>query len=341
MYKKLAICFIVLAVAVALSAKPALAVPPRVNFVPNEITIVEGETTTIDIELNEPIISDDPDQDFVSIDLSSNHPDKLTFDASPVVFESDEWSQTKSFNITAIDDGLLEGDVEVTVSGTVESGSEYYDGFVASMTVIITDDEAGQDEDLNGDNVPDINQPHVGGYTSIISGKTVAMDVGEDCELTTDDIGQEKHLDIQDTSYDYANGLFDIEGDCGSPGFTTTIKLYYYDVDPDGMVFRKFNPNTNKYSTVESAVISEEIIDGHNVAVVTYQLTDGGELDTDGLVDGQFADPAGLASVVTDEANITATLADTGSSVIATQIAASFLFLGSGFTFFAYKKRKI
>lgn len=76
-------------------------------------------------------------------------------------------------------------------------------------------------KDLNGDGIPDALQPNVGGYVSPITGKIVAIDVGGSCELTTDDITTEANLAVQDPAYEYDNGLWDFEADCGTPGHTT------------------------------------------------------------------------------------------------------------------------
>lgn len=296
----------------------------RIRFTPATVSLNEGETTTVEVRLDEPIVSIDPDEAFVSIALTASTPGVVTFDASPVVFDDSEWAQVKTFDITAIENDVENEDVVLTVTGTASSGSEYYNGFTTTTQVTILDNDAPED-DLNGDNIPDNTQNNVGGYTSSITGKTVAMDVGEDCELTTDDMTEESSLTTQDTDYNYANGLFDIAGDCGTPGFSTTIKLYYYGVDSEGLTFRKYNPSNQEYATVSGATISEATIYGQSVTVVTYQLTDGGELDTDTLVNGEFEDPAGLAEALADEA----VLANTGSPVLAAVVAALALLLGS------------
>ena len=151
---------------------------------------------------------------------------------------------------------------------------------------------SGLPEDLNGDAIPDNEQPNIGGYFSDITGKIVAMDMGENCELTTDDLARESNLAVADAAYDYDHGLFDFAADCTVE--TTTIKLYYYDVSPDGFVARKFSTRTNGYFNLNDATIAQQSINGHNVTVVTYQLTDNSDLDMD-LEVGSIEDPAGLA----------------------------------------------
>ncbi|MBP7807167.1 hypothetical protein KA047_01585 [Candidatus Saccharibacteria bacterium] len=328
-------------IAVVLSFAPAsvFAVPlTRVRFTPATVSLNEGETTTVEVRLDEPIISEDPEEAFVSIALAASTPGAVTFDASPVVFDDTEWAQVKTFDITAAENDVENEDAVLTVTGTASGGSEYYNGFVNTMQVTILDNDAPED-DLNGDNIPDNTQSNIGGYVSSITGKTVAMDVGEDCELTTDDMTEEVNLTAQDSDYTYANGLFDIAGDCGTPGFTTTIKLYYYDVDSDGLVFRKYNPASQAYTTVTDAAITETTIYGQAVTVVTYDLTDGGELDTDGLVNGEFEDPAGLASQIEQET--AATLADTGSPMVVPAIAALVLLASAVLSIILHPKRSL
>lgn len=150
-------------------------------------------------------------------------------------------------------------------------------------------------EDLNGDGTADIDQPRLSGYVSPITGKTVVIDTGADCEITTDDLGQEKSHLAQDPGYDYPNGLFDFSADCTAS--STTIKLYYYDVTPGSQILRKYNPTTRAYSTVSDAVISTQTISGRLVTVVTYTVVDNGPLDLDPAV-GSIADPAGLGTSI-------------------------------------------
>lgn len=187
-------------------------------------------------------------------------------------------------------------------------------------------------EDLNGDQIADVEQPNISGYTNSLTGKRVAIDVGENCELTTDDMMMEANLAVQDPSYEYEHGLWDFEAECQTPGATTTIKLFYYDVLIEGLSVRKFNPNTNTYFTIEGATLSQESINGSSVAVATYQITDGGELDMDGVVDGKIEDPAGIAT----QASLAGNLASTGQSTALFIIIASLLTLASSVLVFSH-----
>jgi hypothetical protein len=181
--------------------------------------------------------------------------------------------------------------------------------------------------DLNGDEIPDDQQPNIAGYTSPFTGKTVAFDVGESCEVNVDDMVEEANLDVQDKNYEYENGLFDFEAECQTPGVTTTIRLYYYDVAKEGLEVRKFNPNTNTYFDIKGADLSQETINGSSVTVATYQITDGGELDMDGVVNGEISDPAGVGKPV----STLSILASTGasSSLLVVVALSSFVIAGT------------
>lgn len=156
-------------------------------------------------------------------------------------------------------------------------------------------------EDYNDDGINDSGQSNLSSYLSPITGKRVVIDVGDGCEITKDDIGQESVNDAQDIAYDYTNGMFDFAGDCGDVGYTTTVKLYYYDVRKDNLIVRKYNPHTNAYFNLTGAhglTLNERIVDGQVVTVTSYQITDGGDLDMDLEENGEFEDPVGLAGVV-------------------------------------------
>lgn len=160
--------------------------------------------------------------------------------------------------------------------------------------------------DSNGDGIADSAQPNISGYVNNLTGKKVTIDVGENCQITSSDIKRESSLPVSDPAYEYANGLLDFAADCPSPGYTTTIKLYYYDVSKGSLVVRKYNPNSKAFFNLTGtygANTTETVIDGHSATVVTYQITDGGDLDMDRQANGAISDPVGLASLVVGAPN--------------------------------------
>lgn len=148
-------------------------------------------------------------------------------------------------------------------------------------------------QDLNGDLISDSDQSNIGGYTSSYTGKLVSIDVGENCELTTDDMTDEASLAVKDPNYDYGNGLWEWEADCSVE--TTTVKLYYYNVSKSGLTARKFSTITNTYTTLNDATFEETSINGQLVTVVTYQVTDNSDRDMNPDI-GTINDPVGIAT---------------------------------------------
>lgn len=149
------------------------------------------------------------------------------------------------------------------------------------------------EEDLNGDGINDDEQPNVAVILTTAN-KTSMLEVDETCSVDSALYKAERVNAVQDPGYDYPQGLLHFMVDCGTPGYTTTVKQFYYDLSPSDFVARKYNPGTNAYFTIDEAVITQQTIHGQNVTVFTYHVKDGGLLDIDGRADGIIIDPAGL-----------------------------------------------
>lgn len=164
------------------------------------------------------------------------------------------------------------------------------------------DEDAGAtadiDNDKNGDHVVDASQSHVASLTSPVSGKTVAVALSGACALDGVAIKSEAANAVQDAVYEYPQGMVDFTATCGTNGFTTQVTLYYYDIAPGALTLRKYNPTTKQYAPIPDASISTQTIYGQPVVVASYQVTDGGPLDADGVANGTIVDPAGLAAPV-------------------------------------------
>lgn len=176
------------------------------------------------------------------------------------------------------------------------------------------------DGDANNDGTQDTTQANIAGMVSPITNKYVLVQADSACTVQNQSMQAASGLAAQDSGYSYPAGLmnFTVQG-CGAPGYTTTVTQYYYGLTGTNFVLRKYNPNTKKYSTVSGATVSHVTIGGQAVTKVTYKVTDGGELDQDGTVNGTIVDPAGLAAP---------TLVDSGTNValssgIATLLAAA------------------
>lgn len=148
--------------------------------------------------------------------------------------------------------------------------------------------------DKNGDGILDSAQPHVTSVASTLTGKIVVLEVDEGCSIDSALTKGESDNRAQDAGYDYPNGLLDFIVNCGDPGYTTNVKQYYYDVLPEGFVPRKYNPSASSYFDIPEASIELKTVYGYNSTVLSYRVTDGGDLDVDGELNGIIVDPAGL-----------------------------------------------
>jgi hypothetical protein len=110
----------------------------KVSKSPPSVTLTEGQSTTIDLALNAPIIcSGSPPVCDVQLPFTSSNPSQVTVSPNPVVWNSTDWSQLRTLTITALDDGTYSGDRTVTVSTAAVSSSLYYSGFAVSIPVTV------------------------------------------------------------------------------------------------------------------------------------------------------------------------------------------------------------
>ncbi len=159
--------------------------------------------------------------------------------------------------------------------------------------------------DLNNDGTPDSEQAFVHDLTSS-NGKPLALEVSNDCSLSASNVNTETNNNTQDPAYDYPEGLVAFSADCLTPGYTATVKLYYYDTDKDNLILRKYNPNTNAYFNLTGqygATFEQTTINNRTVTIATYRITDGQELDIDNQTNGSIQDPVGIATLSTGSAN--------------------------------------
>ncbi|MBP9738615.1 hypothetical protein KBD20_02920 [Candidatus Saccharibacteria bacterium] len=135
---------------------------------------------------------------------------------------------------------------------------------------------------------------------------TVICSAFEDSTFTR----TEPQLEAQDGAYDYASYLvgFTMTG-CDVGGTTTMRLLFTGDFDITNVVLRKYNSVTKSFKTIENAVITETTLNDLPAIDVRYQITDGGELDQDGVANGTIVDPVGLGSSAS-----AGVLAETGSN---------------------------
>jgi len=154
----------------------------------------------------------------------------------------------------------------------------------------VVENAAPNNGDGNNDSVQDSTQANVVSFVNPVTAKYVTLEVNSACSVTAITSATES-TSHADESYSYPFGLVNYTVDCGTPGFSTAVTLYYHDVnDASGLIVRKFNATTNTYATISAATIT-----GVSPVKVSYTITDGSSLDEDGTANGIIVDPVGLA----------------------------------------------
>lgn len=155
------------------------------------------------------------------------------------------------------------------------------------------EDAGPNDGDANGDGIPDRLQGNVSSFLNELSGSYVVLETSCTINRLAQIVGESSS--VPDASYNYPAGLLNFELEC-EIGSTQTIKQYFFgNLELEYIVARKFSPTSQSYNTITEAVIAEENIGGSRAITITYQITDGGNLDEDREVNGIIVDPSGPA----------------------------------------------
>lgn len=147
------------------------------------------------------------------------------------------------------------------------------------------------DGDADNDGTADYTQANVTSFKGLNSDKYVVLKTSCNDNFNVQ-IGRES-AETADSGFDYPAGLIGFVARGCAVGSTADFTLYFYDQDSTSLVLRKWNDGV--YSTVPGAVIQQVTIAGSTVTKASYQVTDGGSLDDDGVADGNIVDPVGLA----------------------------------------------
>lgn len=144
--------------------------------------------------------------------------------------------------------------------------------------------------DGNNDGTQDSEQANVVSFVNPVTGKYVTIEVDDACSFTA---ATSAAAPVGgDDNYSYPFGLLNYTLDCGTPGYSTDVAIYYHNLsNANGLVARKYNSTTNIYATIPGVVI-----DGVNPVKVTYTVEDGSSLDEDGTPNGIIVDPVGLGA---------------------------------------------
>lgn len=196
-----------------------------------------------------------------------------------------------------------------------------------NVTTVI-EDAAPHSGDGNNDGVLDSKQSNVSSFVGDISNHYTTLAVDDSCALS-DVSSQAQDVNTPDTGYSYPLGLVNFTANCGTNGFTTTVKQYFYNPPAGTFVLRKLTNGV--YANVPDATQQRTTIGGVPVLIATYDVTDGGALDADGEENGVIVDPVGLAvaAPAADNSSNSGSLADTGVDIRVTASIGGLLIVGA------------
>lgn len=148
--------------------------------------------------------------------------------------------------------------------------------------------------DANNDGILDSEQANVISFVNEITGKYVVLE--HTCGITSEiSMIDENAAEHKDNAFEYPAGLMNFVIECDY-GATAMIKQYYFgDYNAALIVARKYNSFTGTYTTISNSEITNVNIAEEPALLITYEVTDGGELDLDGFENGIIVDPLGPA----------------------------------------------
>ncbi len=196
--------------------------------------------------------------------------------------------------------------------------------------------------DGNGDGTPDEEQPDVSHVPNTVAGS------GHYLTLQTSGCGTIDSLELNDLEsygkdgdFEYPLGLVDFEVTCTDPGDTATM-TFFYDEEYDTSKWHPRKYINGSFIDVPNVVFGTATVGAKTVTTMTYDVTDGGELDADGDENGAIVDPAGpavlAASTAADSGSGAVSAPNTGIAPVNTNFIALLTIVGAGLTLFNARK---
>jgi hypothetical protein len=107
----------------------------KVQFAISNPEIALGESATVDVTLDEPIICIEALECSVTLDFTDSIPDGITVSPASISWSGAEWSQPRTITVTVAEDASELFAQTITLGGILASASEYYQGYQAGFDV--------------------------------------------------------------------------------------------------------------------------------------------------------------------------------------------------------------
>lgn len=190
--------------------------------------------------------------------------------------------------------------------------------------------------DGNNDGIPDKHQQNVASFVNTTTQAYVTLVVPATTSITSASVVAASTLPVPDNGKTYPFDLANFSMSVAS-GSTNAIQLYFYtNLQPSQVTPRKYKTATQAYIDIPGNTVQQTSIGGSSALLLSFDITDGGALDNDGVANGVIIDPTGLAVNVS-------TLAATGQNTAwLAWLAGGLIAFGSvGFwQFYTHKSRR-
>ncbi len=182
-----------------------------------------------------------------------------------------------------------------------EIGSLYTDFILGDISFDLSSDGSRAIVARSGGVYTGVIKSTSASLTDAEGGKPITITTPSGTTITCSSALKESAQVAQDGAYDYPLGLVNFCFDTNAQENQVSL-TFVTDLKPNEAVARKYNPTTQTYFDIPGAVITETTLEGQHALMVTYTITDNGQLDLD-PTSGKIIDPVGLATLSNQLAN--------------------------------------
>ena len=263
------------------------------------LNLTEGYNDSLGIQTNTICVNDEVVSEYGSGNRSFYVPTGTNF-VTMVSSQSGECAGSDAFTKAVSNFYEVSVDSAEQVVNTIQVKPTVYvgettqnnvDAFLQTTDTPISPAPLPNNGDFNNDGVIDLDQSDKVQYAFLaeegrING-LVAMAINcQECIL--EDFGYTNGMELPENFLPNSLVRFVITGS------EAEVELFYY-TDETEVVPLKVYPDTGEISSIPGVRVENLTIDGRSVVKVVYTVTDGGELDIDGEVNGTIVDPVGLS----------------------------------------------
>lgn len=165
-----------------------------------------------------------------------------------------------------------------------------YDGCQDHNKNGVPDDQESESSiDMNDNGIPDANEINLRSLMAADGLKNICLKFSDDVlSVAIETISEDEMGDAQNMPGDFPYGLIAYRAKVANFGETVRFTIYLQDAAPKNAAWYKYDSVNGWYD------FTSQVTFHSNRRALTFQLTDGGVGDADGVANGVVVDPAGL-----------------------------------------------